>query len=227
MPDVKNKRASFGELDGAASSAGGEVTYATPDISYGTPAEGAAESTIRSDATIANPAFEDLTPLTTKGDLLGRSTLSLRIPVGNDDDVLTADAAQAAGIKWAAPAVASVDFSKGALIELPDAADPMMPFYFTPVPITVNAVDISIDGSVTPSWTVNVRHSTNRGLAGNALWATATASAQAANFAESSGHHITAFDDNTIPANSWIWADTEAVSGTLLTGIVMLRCTPD
>jgi hypothetical protein len=42
-------------------------------------------------------------PVTTKGDLQGYSTLAIRIPIGTDTWVLTADSAQAAGLKWAAP----------------------------------------------------------------------------------------------------------------------------
>src|SRR3990167_7026986 len=37
---------------------------------------------------------------TTKGDLLTFSTLPLRLGVGSNDQVLIADSAQAAGIKW-------------------------------------------------------------------------------------------------------------------------------
>jgi hypothetical protein len=45
-----------------------------------------------------------ITTLTTKGDLLGRNSTDLaRLPVGSDDQVLTADSAQALGIKWATP----------------------------------------------------------------------------------------------------------------------------
>ncbi|MDQ6892197.1 MAG: hypothetical protein M3167_06275 [Acidobacteriota bacterium] len=41
-------------------------------------------------------------PLTTKGDLWGFSTVDARVPVGTDGFVLTADSTQALGIKWAA-----------------------------------------------------------------------------------------------------------------------------
>lgn len=41
-------------------------------------------------------------PLTTKGDLYGYSTVDARIPVGSDGQVLTADSTQALGVKWAA-----------------------------------------------------------------------------------------------------------------------------
>lgn len=42
-------------------------------------------------------------PLTTKGDLYGYSTVAARIPVGADTFVLTADSTQTLGLKWATP----------------------------------------------------------------------------------------------------------------------------
>lgn len=52
--------------------------------------------------TTASAAFGALSPLTTKGDLLGFSTLNARVPVGTNGFVLTADSAEALGVKWAA-----------------------------------------------------------------------------------------------------------------------------
>jgi len=43
-------------------------------------------------------------PLTTKGDMYGFSTVDARIPIGANDTVLTADSTQSLGLKWAAPA---------------------------------------------------------------------------------------------------------------------------
>lgn len=43
-----------------------------------------------------------LNPATTKGDLIGFSTTSVRVPVGADAFGLIADSTQAAGVKWAA-----------------------------------------------------------------------------------------------------------------------------
>ena len=43
------------------------------------------------------------TPLTTKGDLLGFDTALNRVPIGTNNQVLTADSAQALGLKWATP----------------------------------------------------------------------------------------------------------------------------
>jgi hypothetical protein len=43
-------------------------------------------------------------PLTTKGDLLAYSTSAVRLGVGSNGTVLTADSAEATGVKWATPA---------------------------------------------------------------------------------------------------------------------------
>lgn len=48
-------------------------------------------------------------PLTTKGDLYGFSTLDARIPVGADGTFLTADSSQVLGVKWA-PVSGTGDF---------------------------------------------------------------------------------------------------------------------
>jgi hypothetical protein len=45
-----------------------------------------------------------VSPLTTKGDIYGFSTLDARVPIGANDTVLTADSTQSLGLKWAAAA---------------------------------------------------------------------------------------------------------------------------
>jgi hypothetical protein len=50
-------------------------------------------------------------PLTTKGDLFGYDTAAARIPIGTNNQVLTADSAQALGLKWATPTGANKSYS--------------------------------------------------------------------------------------------------------------------
>jgi hypothetical protein len=53
--------------------------------------------------TTAGAAFGALAPTTTKGDLIGHNgTANVRVPVGTNGHVLTADSAEASGVKWAA-----------------------------------------------------------------------------------------------------------------------------
>lgn len=66
-------------------SPGGTTTFLRADGAWVTPAGGAS-------------------PTTTKGDLAGFSTVSARVPVGTDAQVLTADSTQALGVKWATAA---------------------------------------------------------------------------------------------------------------------------
>lgn len=69
----------------------------------GLTATGTKDSTtfLRGDNTWAVPGGSS-SPLTTKGDLYGFTTVDARIPIGTDGQVLTADSAQALGLKWAA-----------------------------------------------------------------------------------------------------------------------------
>lgn len=53
-------------------------------------------------AASANAAFNALSPLTTKGDIVGFSTVNARLPVGSDTQILIADSTQTLGIKWGA-----------------------------------------------------------------------------------------------------------------------------
>ena len=62
-------------------------------------------------ASTATAAFNALSPVTTKGDIIVRDgTDNIRLAVGTNDQVLTADSAQASGLKWAAVATGGMTF---------------------------------------------------------------------------------------------------------------------
>ena len=66
------------------------------------------------DLAIATTKYVDdnagASPLTTKGDLFTYSTVDARLPVGTNDYVLTADSAEATGLKWAAAGSTTLDY---------------------------------------------------------------------------------------------------------------------
>lgn len=85
MPAAGSNIPGWGAIDLTKSAA---VTGALPIANGGTGQTSAAN------------AFGALSPLTTKGDILGYSTVNGRFPVGTDGFVLSADSTQTFGLKW-------------------------------------------------------------------------------------------------------------------------------
>jgi hypothetical protein len=77
-------------------------------------------------------------PLTTKGDVYGFSTVDARIPIGANNTVLTADSTEALGLKWAAPAggkvlqVVSGTYSTSTLVSSSSFTDTGLSLAITP-----------------------------------------------------------------------------------------------
>ena len=81
--------------------------------------------------------------------------------------------------------------------------------FFTPDAITVSemrAVNIGTDPSIT--WTV--RHHSDRSNVGNEVVISGTTTTST-----TTGSDVTIFDDSTVPADSFIWFETTAVTGTV------------
>lgn len=98
---------------------------------------------------------------------------------------------------------------KSITIELPTSAENIS-FFFIDVASTVYQVRAVLVGSATPSVTWTIRHGTDRSAAGNELITGGTTTTSV-----TSGDDIVAFDDPSIVADSFIWVETTAKSGTV------------
>lgn len=115
----------------------------------------------------------------------------------------------------------TLTYTKDLTIQNPEAAQEFTMFY-TPVAITITELATVLIGSSTPSVTVDIHHSTDRSAAGNALITTPSATTST-----TTGSVITSFDDATIPADSWVWVEIDAQSGTVTECFVNVSYTKD
>ena len=94
-------------------------------------------------------------------------------------------------------------------IETPSGSEDIS-ISFTNRAITVTEIRAVVIGS-TPSVTWTIRHhATDRSNAGNEVVTGGTETTS-----QTSGSDVTAFDDETIAADSFIWLETTAMSGTV------------
>ncbi|KKL77781.1 hypothetical protein LCGC14_2031500, partial [marine sediment metagenome] len=97
--------------------------------------------------------------------------------------------------------------SKSITIENPtDSEDITM--FFTEKAITITEIRAVVRGT-TPSLTWTIRHGTDRSAAGAEVVTSGTTTTS-----ESTGSDVTSFNDATIIADSFVWLETTAESGT-------------
>ena len=104
--------------------------------------------------------------------------------------------------------------SKTITIESPTSSEDITIFR-TDVAITVKEV-VAVSTGSSPNTTFRLRHSTNRNNSGNSL------TNSLATNSTTTGNTATLSDD-TIPADSWIWLETTAATGTNVTFSVDIR----
>jgi hypothetical protein len=104
--------------------------------------------------------------------------------------------------------VGGIQGSKSIIIESPSDSEDIS-FFFTDIPITATKIRVVLVG-VTPSVTWSLRHGTDRSTVGTELITGGTVTTEV-----TAGVDIIIFDDPTIIANSHIWFETTAKSGTI------------
>jgi len=98
--------------------------------------------------------------------------------------------------------------SKSITIESPTASEDLS-IFFTNLAITVTEMRAVVRGS-TPSVTWTVRHGTSRSAAGAQVVTGGTATTS-----QTTGSDVTSFNDATIVADSFVWLETTAQTGTV------------
>ncbi len=106
----------------------------------------------------------------------------------------------------AAERVLNPILSKSITIESPTAAEDISLFY-TDDAITITKIVFVITGAT--SVTTTVRHHTDRNNAGNEVVTGGTVANNS-----TTGNVVTSFNDATVPADSFLWIETTALSGT-------------
>jgi hypothetical protein len=111
--------------------------------------------------------------------------------------------------------------SKSIIIENPSNSEDLS-FFFTDVAITITKMRAILVGSATPSVTWTIRHGTDRSATGAEVVTGGSTTTDT-----TTGSDITSFNDPTVVANSHVWIETTAQSGTVDSIIVTVFYTED
>jgi len=112
----------------------------------------------------------------------------------------------------------SATHNKTFTLEAPTASDDITIFR-TDVAITVQEV-IAVSVGTSPSTTYQLKHSTDRNAAGNALTTSSTTTSTTTG-------NVATLSTAAIPANSWVWFETTAATGTNVRITIDIRYTID
>ena len=128
---------------------------------------------------------------------------------GSDHSYIDQDVTSGSSPTFDGANFSGIDMSKALTVESP-AADEDISMFFTEDAVTITKMAAVLTGSSTPSVTWTVRHSTDRSAAGNEVVTSGTTTTST-----TTGSIVTSFNDATIPANSFVWFETTAQSGTV------------
>ena len=99
--------------------------------------------------------------------------------------------------------------SKSIIVELPTSTEDLS-FFFSDLAITITKIRPILVGSSTPSVTWTLRHGADRSGSGSEVVTGGTITTEV-----STGVDITSFNDPSVVANSHLWFETTAKSGTV------------
>lgn len=102
-----------------------------------------------------------------------------------------------------------LNISKSITIENPTSSEDISAF-FTNAAITISEIRAVLVGTSTPSVTWTVRHGTDRNATGAEVVTSGTTTTSV-----TSGDDVTSFNDATVIADSFVWIETTAKSGTV------------
>lgn len=109
--------------------------------------------------------------------------------------------------------------SKSITIEQPTNVEDVSMF-FTPVALTVSEIRVVLRGSTSPSVSWTVRYGSDRGGVGTEIVIGGTTTVNVTD-----GDDVTVLDNAVIPADSFIWLETSAKSGTVNALHITIRYT--
>lgn len=110
---------------------------------------------------------------------------------------------------YACGIIGSRSNSKSVLVENPINTEDLS-LFFTDKAITITKIRPILVGSASPSVTWTLRHATDRSVVGTEVINIGTTTTEV-----TTGIDIISFDDSTIIANSHIWFESTAKSGTV------------
>lgn len=132
-----------------------------------------------------------------------------RTSTGADHTYIDQDVTSGSSPTFDGANFSGIKVSKALTVESPTSSEDISMF-FTEEAVTITKMACVLVGSSTPSVTWTIRHSTDRSGAGNEVVTSGTTTTST-----TTGSIVTSFNDATVPANSYVWFETTAQSGTV------------
>lgn len=178
-----------------------------------TPVLGVATATSINGATITSGTLNGSVTGTNTGDqtsIVGITGTTAQFNTAlSDGDFATLAGSEALTNKTISGDTNKLRYSKTIVIEDPTNAEDLS-FFFANRAITITEMRAVLIGSATPSVTWTIRHGTDRSAAGAEVVTSGTTTTST-----TTGSDVTSFNDATIVADSFVWLETTAKSGTV------------